>query len=1030
MQRLSIWIRGRRWGLVVGIGVSVAVTALYLTGRIAPLDLWLLDCKFRHFNSVPADPSIVMIDINDYALERVHSWPWPRDLHAELIDTLTALGARAVLMDIVFAEPKGGRLDDPRLEPDYDVDPAQIVGSLDLSDIVREDDALAAALNRAGRVYLAMFARLYRPAFSPDRLRERVFEVLDGRPDATFESLDGELRQRLAEFAHRAVASGREAGTVEPAALFDSLRIEHLLGRQFGLDESKIADRLGLSLSFVERRIAQVKRTVARRLVDGFRRERPEADWPDVYHRFIPDKDLHVYSSDRQDLLRAFRAVSAERAVLDRAPAVQASLRGRIPHAADLTLPVEKLAAEARVGLVTFSTDPVDGVMRRLPLLVESRGRLLKHLGFALACDVLEIDEGGIRVDSGGFLTMRTRDGRRAWRVPIDASGRSLINWHTNPDDPQWTGSFTHLPAARVMAIPQLRDAIEQEEALLAYAAEAFVRLRAADATALLDEYQGLVRKRRELGRAASDSDEARRVEAVEDRIARIERESIDYVVSELAPQVREFLEGGGTLSQDNDEDRQALLALELAAGYEADPGGTRNKGAIAEKRERVSELEDALRSQIEGKTCLVGYTAAAVADTVNSPVFDEMPGVLAHANLINTLLAGRFPRVVPPWGAALIILLGGLLITLIAAWRDPWVSLLSVLFLVAGLLALSFGAFRASSLHIETGGAVVGVFVAWAMVTLYRQLTEQRQKRAFSKSLAQYTSPAIAERLASRLAERGDPLDLSPVPRVVTCFFSDLKGFTSISERLGASRTRDLLNPYLEAMSAVLIERRAVINKFMGDGIFAFFNPPILPLDNHAEAACESASRAFAALERLKETLGHGELEQEVRALSMRIGLNTGTVFVGDYGSGNKLDYTCIGDTVNLAARLEPACKVFGVRCLISQATRQEAGDRFLTRHLGALQVVGKKQAVHVYELVGQRDEADGQQEAYAALFGQAVEKFQQRAWDEALRLLGQCRDQRPDDAAIDLLADNIRRHQQSPPPDDWNRAIELTTK
>ncbi len=1030
MQRLSVWVRGRRWGLVVGIGVSISVVLLYFGGLLAPLELWLLDVKFRYLNSTPADSSIVMIDINDYALERVHSWPWPRDLHADLVDTLHDLGARTVLMDIVFAEPKGGRLDDPRLAPDYDVDPAEVVGSLDLSNIVREDDVLAASLNRAGNVHLAMFARMYRPSFSPEHLRERLYAVLDAQPETTFKSLDGELRRDLIVFAERALASGRDAGPIDPRDLFDRLRIEYLLGREFGLNEAEIAERLGLPRAFAERHLAQAKRTVARRLVNAYLLERPEADWPEVYHNFFPDKDLHAYSSDRQDLLQAFRSVSAEQMVLEQAPPVDASLRNHIPHVTDLTLPVEKFAAAAHVGLVTFTTDPVDGVMRRLPLVAERHGKLLKHLGFAVACDVLDIADDHIRLASNGILTMRTRDGRRTWRVPVDADGRTLINWHIDPDNPQWTGSFTHIPAARVMTIPQLKDALEQEEALMAYAAEEYVRVRAAGATALLSEYQKLVRERNALRRSISRANEQDRLRDIEQRVNRIESESVDYVVNELAPQVQQYLDDGGTLSRDVEEDRQALLALELAEQHESNGRRSHLERAIAEKRDRIAKIKRDLAPRIEGRICLVGYTAAAVADTVNTPVFDEMPGVLAHANLINTLLADRFPHVVPRWGAGLTILLSGVLITLIAAWRDPWFSLLSMLLVIAGLLVVSFGLFETWSLHIETAGAAVGVFVAWAMVTLYRQLTEERQKRAFSKSLAQYTSPAIAERLASRLSERGAPLDLSPVPRDVTCFFSDLKGFTSISERLGASRTRDLLNPYLEAMSEVLIEGRAVINKFIGDGIFAFFNPPILPLPNHAEAACESASRAFAALEQLKESLGHGDLEHEVRALSMRIGLNTGTVFVGDYGSGNKLDYTCIGDTVNLAARLEPACKVFGVRCLISESTRQEAGDRFLTRHLGALQVVGKKEAVQVYELIGRRDETDGDQETYAVLFGQAVEKFQQREWDETLHLLAQCREKRPDDAAVDLLETNIRRRQESPPPDDWNRAIELTTK
>jgi len=506
-----------------------------------------------------------------------------------------------------------------------------------------------------------------------------------------------------------------------------------------------------------------------------------------------------------------------------------------------------------------------------------------------------------------------------------------------------------------------------------------------------------------------------------------------------LAPDIRDFVDSGGTLAEDTDENRQARRVLELADEYAADSNGSAGaspspgasiRRAIAEKRDEVESLRGELGPLIENKICLVGYTAAAVADTVNTPVYNEMPGVLAHANVINTFLANRFPQSARPWPNRLLIGLCGLMITVITTWRDPWASLLAVSAVMAIVLGAAFAAFYAWTIQLEAEGAAMAAFTAWAMVTLYRQLTEERQKRAFSKSLAQYTSPAIAEQLAARMTQRGPGFDLSPVPRTVTCYFSDLKGFTSISERLGAARTRDVLNPYLESMSAVLIGGGAMINKFMGDGIFAFFNPPILPVEEHARRGCEAALCSFEALERLKRDISNPEIEREVAALSMRIGLHTGEVFVGDYGSSNKLDYTCIGDTVNLAARLEPACKVFGVACLISESTYAPAADWFVVRHLGGLQVVGKSEAVQVYELVGRRGQTDGGQESYAALFGQAVERFQQRDWEGALIVLSQCRQERPDDAAIGLLTENIRRYQESPPPDDWNQAIELTAK
>ncbi len=1029
MRGVLSQLRTHSRGLMVGAIVTLVAGIAQLANVFEPISLWMLDRKFRTSNRVSADPAIVMIDINDYALERVHRWPWPRSYHSDLIRTLTELGARAVLMDIVFDTPSGGRVDDARLDPDYDIDSGELFGTLDELNVVYDDREFADALRDAGDVYLAMFARLYKPGYSPDALRASVYELLKQNPTISASEADARLGGQLSAFAAHA-ASGRRARHVTALEVFDGLRIERALEGTFQLDLSEIAEQLSLASRFVETHLAAAKRTVARRLVRGFLETHHDATFADVFRAFMPGSDINVFSSDREDLRRAFRAISSERNVVDKAIPVNTTLAGRIPHAVDLSLPVEQFTAAARVGVVTFETDSLDGVMRRVPLLIDARGRLLEHLGFALACDVLDIDESSIRIDDGNVLTMSTRDGDASWRVPIDRDGMTLINWHIDRVRHEWWGSFTHIPVFRVWLIPKLRAAIEEEQGVLAHQMQEFVRFTSAGADAALATYQSLVRERRRLRHENESPESSGELALLDRRIAKIEQTSVDYVVNDLAPQVRELLAAGEALSADNPDDAQALEALRLADKYATDPGGRRLKQAIAAKRTRIEELQAELTRRIGGKICLVGYTAAAVADTVNTPVFDEMPGVLAHANVINSMLTNRFPRIAPPWFNVLVVVLAGMFMGTITALRNPWVSLVCVVAMTASLLVAEYAAFFFWVLDIDLAGAAIGVFVTWAAVTLYRQLTEERQKRAFSKSLAQYTSPAIAAKLATQLSQRGGAMDLSPVPRSVTCFFSDLKGFTSISERLGASRTRDVLNPYLDAMSAVLIEENAMINKFMGDGIFAFFNPPVLPVEDHPSAGCESALRSFDALEQLKQRLGQGSLADEVRALSMRIGLNTGDVFVGDYGSDNKLDYTCIGDTVNLAARLEPACKVFGVQCLISQSTLSATDDRFVVRHLGGLQVVGKKEAVQVYELVGRRGEVDDAGVRYAELFGRAVASFQARQWDETARLLNECAATHPDDQAVRLLADNVRAFRDAPPPDDWNQAIQLTSK
>jgi adenylate cyclase len=252
------------------------------------------------------------------------------------------------------------------------------------------------------------------------------------------------------------------------------------------------------------------------------------------------------------------------------------------------------------------------------------------------------------------------------------------------------------------------------------------------------------------------------------------------------------------------------------------------------------------------------------------------------------------------------------------------------------------------------------------------------------------------------------------------------------MSERLGAERTRLLLNPYLRMMSSLLVEHRAIVNKFMGDGVFAFFNAPIWPCANHAEQACASALASLEALRELNRrplnptASARGEVEE----LVMRIGLSTGDAFVGDYGSDTKLDYTCIGDTVNLASRLEKANKALGTRILVDETTRDRAGQGFAFRTLGRMEVSGRSGAVNVYELAGAADRIDAAARDFLSRFEEAVRHYQACEWAQCLDGLGQCRGLRPDDLSVQLYESAARRLGESPPPPpDWNGAIEVPT-
>lgn len=1006
-------IRSRLWGLIVGATITLAVIEISHAGWLERFSLSFLDWKFRYANAVEAHDDIVMIDLNDFALEYVHTWPWPRRFHAELISTLNELGAKAILMDMFFDDPTAKRIVDPRLDPDWSVDRSgEIVGEVNLLDAIDDDGEFERALAEAGNVYLGAIARLHEPGFSPTAVRAKVDALLaEGNSDAELASL---IRASLL-----ANANIRDIHATDAASLLDAIRIENLLLVDFDATIEDATRSLGWEATRIERHWATAKRIAARRLMSKQLSAYPSMTFHEAFAAILPDALVDAMSADREDLLRSYRAVVAERAILDRAPKVPDSLDGRIQALSQPVFALDRFSRTAEAGLVVLQVDEADKVMRRVPLVTDADGRIVMHLGFAVATEVLGLAPSSMRVDDD-VLTVWDVARERSWQIPIDDMGRSLISWHVDTDRPEWQHSFEHIPASRVMEIPLLRRAMEREDGIEANYFAQFVRLSMADAPAGYADYERLIRERMRFRRIGETSD------SLSEEIKQIESQAITTVV-EYGQQVSGFLADGGNDAELSDNDR---LAMKLADEHKRGEILAATKNAREQLRKSIARQIEQLKPLIAGRICLFGYTATAVADTVNSPVFGEMPGVLAHANVLNSMLQNRFTWPAPHWAVLLLIGVAGISTTLVTTWRDPWMSLIVMIVIGVVLHGMSIAVFYWWSSHVDVVGAFLASFLSWTFVTLYRQLTEERQKRAFSRSLAQYTSPAIAAQLADKVSRRSGAMDLSPTPREVTCFFSDLKGFTSISERLGASRTREMLNPYLEAMSRVLIDCDGMINKFMGDGIFAFFNPPVHPVADHATAACEAAVRSFEALKELKQRLAGGDLDAEVRALSMRVGVNTGEVFVGDYGSSSKLDYTCIGDTVNLAARLEPACKAFGVRCLISETTYEATKDGFVVRHLGGLQVVGKTEAVQVYELLGRAREVTADRVAYAERFGEAVAAFQRRDWDAASKLLADCRSSRPADVAIELFEANIAALRESPPDDDWNRAIELTSK
>ena len=375
----------------------------------------------------------------------------------------------------------------------------------------------------------------------------------------------------------------------------------------------------------------------------------------------------------------------------------------------------------------------------------------------------------------------------------------------------------------------------------------------------------------------------------------------------------------------------------------------------------------------------IFGFSAPGLFDLRPAPVGGVFSGQEVQATALDNLLEGDF--LAEATGAvttALTILLALLAAFPVLFFRSAGKSILFFavfLPLPAGLSLVAYA--QGYWVPLVVVEAAVSLSLLGALTVNYA--TEGRQKRFIKNAFRQYLSPEVIEQLIAH-PER---LKLGGERRTLSIFFSDLQGFTSIAEGLDPEALTALLNDYLSAMTDIIHDEGGTLDKYVGDAIIAFWNAPLEQPD-HAVRAARSALRCQARLSELRPAFR----EKIGRDLAMRIGLHTGTVIVGNMGSHSRFDYTVLGDAVNLVSRLEGINKEFGTWILASEAFRKELGDPFAAREISCVAVVGRREAVRVFELFPKEESAAradahrafaaGLEEFYAGRFSEAIGKFQ----------------------------------------------------
>jgi adenylate cyclase len=426
----------------------------------------------------------------------------------------------------------------------------------------------------------------------------------------------------------------------------------------------------------------------------------------------------------------------------------------------------------------------------------------------------------------------------------------------------------------------------------------------------------------------------------------------------------------------------------------------------------------------VRSKLVFVGITATAFADDHWTPVSrsQKMDGVEIHANAFETIMRPeQFIVPATPRTTVGLIFLAGVVPVLALMLLPPMAALaVGILAAVAYLMVAVSVVDRAATI-LDVPYPMLSMGLSFLAIFMYRVIFEQAQQRALKGALSQYLSPDVMEEVVR------DPsaIKLGGEKREMTVLFSDLRGFTSLSETMEAERLVHILNLYLTRMSDIVFRHQGTIDKYMGDAVMAFWGAPKAQPD-HARRACLAALEMLDELEKLNV-----DFERDgIPRLEMGIGLNTGPMAVGNMGSERRFDYTVMGDSVNLGSRLESLNKEYGTNIIVAETTLAQAGPDLRARFLDLVAVQGKKEPASVYELLSANGQVDQPGEAAIAAYDRGLERYKAghfvvalSHFEEALRL-----NQRDSVSAVYIA--RCRELVDSPPPADWDGVYVMTHK
>jgi adenylate cyclase len=461
-------------------------------------------------------------------------------------------------------------------------------------------------------------------------------------------------------------------------------------------------------------------------------------------------------------------------------------------------------------------------------------------------------------------------------------------------------------------------------------------------------------------------------------------------------------------------------------------------------------------KETFKDKMVIVGTYATGIYDIRVTPFSSVYPGVETHANVIDNILT-RSSLISPDWAKAadlLTIILLGFIVSLLIPKLKASKSAVITLVILAGYLSLNYLIFVYAYIWLNVVYPMITLTFIPLVLYTYRFATEEREKRQIRGAFSHY----LTESVVSEVLKNPDKLKLGGQKKDLTVLFSDIRGFTTISEELNPSELVSLLNEYLTAMTKIVFRYEGTLDKYIGDAIMAIYGAP-QDQEDHSLRACMTALDMIRALYKLRLDWE----KKNMPPINIGIGLNTGAMSVGNMGSQVRFDYTVMGDNVNLASRLEGTNKQYGTNIIISEFTYERVKEDVICRQIDVVRVKGKKHPVKIYQLLANLRYADKSLEdrrkevkkhlskkrrfmdkgapdrrvkgsediqIMCADFEAALERYFKRDFEESLRMFKALGEKYPEDKPVKIFIRRVKELIKSPPPPDWDGVFTMTTK